>query len=47
MIKHIVIWKLKEFAEGCSKIENAQKMKKLLEGLQSVIKEIQHIDYEI
>ena len=44
MIKHIVVWKLKESAEGCSKIENAKKMKAMLEGLQSVIKEIQYIE---
>ncbi len=39
-----MIWKLKESAEGCSKIENARRMKEMLEGLQSVIKEIQHIE---
>ncbi len=33
MVKHIVIWKLKEHAEGGSKSENALKAKKLLEGL--------------
>ena len=33
MIKHIVIWKLKEEAEGNSKIENGLKMKQLLENL--------------
>ena len=44
LIKHIVIWKLKESAEGCSKMKNAKKMKDMLEGLQSIIKEIQHIE---
>ncbi len=28
MIKHIVMWKLKSFAEGASKKENAEKIKK-------------------
>ena len=33
MIKHIVLWKLKENAEGKSKTENVQIMKAMLEGL--------------
>ena len=37
MIKHIVIWKLKEQAEGCSASENAQKMKQLLDALVSKV----------
>ena len=32
MIKHIVMWKLKDHAEGKSKRENALRMKELLEG---------------
>lgn len=44
MIKHIVMWKLKEFAEGSSKIENAQKVKADLEALKSVIDEIDEIE---
>jgi hypothetical protein len=44
LIKHIVIWTLKDFAEGGSKAENAKKMKAMLEGLQPVIKKIQHIE---
>ena len=33
MIKHIVFWKLKEFAEGSTKHENALKVKAMLENL--------------
>lgn len=33
MIKHIVIWKLKEEASGGSRTENALKMKQMLEAL--------------
>ena len=33
MIKHIVLWKLKESSEGKSKAENIQIMKSMLEGL--------------
>ncbi len=40
MIKHIVMWKLKEQAEGCSKLENAQKLKARLESLPKKITEI-------
>ena len=44
MIKHIVMWKLKEFAEGSSKFENAKKVKADLEALKSVIDEINEIE---
>ena len=37
MIKHIVLWKLKDFAEGNSKSENALQLKKLLENLNGKI----------
>ena len=40
MIKHIVMWKLKEHAEGLSKLENAQKLKAWLESLPKKITEI-------
>lgn len=40
MIKHIVMWKLKEVAEGKTKSENAEIMKKLLEGLPAKIPEL-------
>ena len=47
MIKHIVMWKLKDFAEGASKKENALKIKSSLEGLKSKIKEIKFIEVGI
>ncbi len=37
MIKHIVVWKLKDFAEGNSKDVNAREVKRLLEGLRGKI----------
>jgi len=33
MIKHIVMWTLKDQAEGADRIANAKKMKELLEAL--------------
>ena len=33
MVKHIIMWKLYDFAEGFSKEENAQRMKQQLEEL--------------
>lgn len=40
MIKHIVMWKLKEVAEGKTKAENAEVMKELLEDLPNKIGEL-------
>lgn len=37
MVKHIVMWKLKEFAAGADKKANAIQMKKKLEALQGVV----------
>ena len=37
MVKHIVMWKLKENANGENKKTNAIKMKKMLESLQGVV----------
>ena len=37
MITHIVMWKLKENAEGGSKIENMMKLKTMLETLPTKI----------
>ncbi len=37
MVKHIVIWKLKETANGQSKGANAQAIKEKLEGLVGVV----------
>jgi multimeric flavodoxin WrbA len=44
MLKHIVMWKLKDFAEGKTKAENAKMMKEMLEGLKEKIAEIEHIE---
>jgi len=37
MIKHIVMWTLKDSAEGADKTANARKMKELLEALPPLI----------
>jgi hypothetical protein len=37
MIKHIVMWKLKEHAEGADKAANARRMKELLEGCAGIV----------
>jgi len=41
MIKHVVMWKLKDVAEGKTKQENAGIMKELLEGLPAKIMELE------
>ncbi len=43
MIKHIVVWKLKDSAEGSSKQENALILKSKLEGLKQ-IKEVKKLE---
>ncbi|MBI2851251.1 MAG: Dabb family protein [Chloroflexi bacterium] len=47
MLKHVVMWKLKDFAESGSKQDNARKMKSELEGLKHKIKEIKSIEVGI
>lgn len=47
MIKHIVNWKLKDFAEGKTKLENSNKMKKDLEGLVGKIDVIKSLEVGI
>ena len=47
MVKHVVMWKLKDFAEGASKKENALKIKASLEGLKSKIKEVKYLEVGI
>ncbi len=47
MLKHIVMWKLKEFAEGKTKAENAQFMKENLERLVGIIPEIKSLQVGI
>ena len=37
MIKHIVMWKLKEQAEGANRATNAVKMKALLDGCANLV----------
>ncbi len=47
MIKHVVLWKLKNVAEGKTKAENAEVMKKLLEDLPNKIKELERVEVGI
>ncbi|WJF89050.1 Dabb family protein [Paraburkholderia bonniea] len=37
MIRHIVMWKLKETAAGASRAENALKLKEKLEGCRDIV----------
>lgn len=47
MIRHIVMWKLKDGAEGATKEKNAQKLKLILEGLRTNIEEIKAVEVGI
>lgn len=47
MIRHVVMWKLKDEAEGASKEKNAEKMKLILEGLKVNIDEIKNVEVGI
>ncbi len=44
MIRHLVMWTLKETAEGAPAVENAKKMKTMLEGLAGKIPGLTHIE---
>lgn len=44
MIKHIVMWKLKEQALGATAVENAERMKQMLEALMGVVPTLGHIE---
>ena len=44
MIKHIVMWKLKDFADGTDKAQYARKMKNDLEALRATIPQIKHLE---
>jgi len=44
MIKHIVMWKLKESGEGASKAENARKIQRILEALPAAIPEVARVE---
>lgn len=37
MLKHIVMWKLKQEAEGADKAANARKMKEMLDGCADLV----------
>jgi Stress responsive A/B Barrel Domain. len=43
MVKHVVCWKLKDEAEGNTKLQNALIAKEMLEDLREVIEEIRSI----
>ena len=47
MIKHIVMWKFKDFAEGATKEENILKVKSMLEALPEKIDYIREMHVEI
>ena len=47
MIKHVVMWKLKDFADNRSKAENAKMMKSMVKGLKDKIKEIKFMEIGI
>lgn len=47
MFKHIVMWRLKEFAENADKQENALKMKTILTRLKEEIPLIKHMEVGI
>jgi hypothetical protein len=44
MLKHIIVFKLKDTAEGASKKENAMILKSKLEGLKRAIKEVRELE---
>ena len=47
MIKHIVMWKFKDEAEGLTKTENIQKVKSMLEALPQKIDFIREMHVEV
>ncbi len=47
MIRHIVMWKLKDEAAGATKEKNAEKLKLILEGLRTNIEEIKAVEVGI
>lgn len=44
MIRHIVMWKLKDSAEGASREENVEKFKTLLEGCRDLVPGTLHLE---
>jgi hypothetical protein len=47
MIKHIVMWRLRAFAEDADRTENSVKMKQMLEALPAKIPEIGKLEVGI
>jgi hypothetical protein len=47
MIKHVVMWKLKNFAEDADKTRNAKRIKIELEALRNTIPQIFHLEVGI
>lgn len=47
MIKHIVMWTLKEDALGATATENGAKMKEMLEALMPTVPTLKHIEVSI
>ncbi len=47
MLTHIVVWKLKDYAESAEKIENDRIIKAKLEGLKDTIKGIKFLEVGI
>ena len=47
MIRHIVMWKLKEEAEGATRAENAVKLKDKLDGCRNVVPGILRFEVSI
>ncbi len=47
MIKHIVMWKFKDFAEGLTKEENILKVKSMLEALPEKIDFIREMEVHV
>lgn len=47
MIKHVVMWKLKDFAEGADRSRNAKRVKIELDALKKTIPQIWHIEVGI
>jgi len=47
MIKHVVMWKLKDFAENADRARNAKRIKIELEALKNTIPQIFHMEVGI
>ncbi len=47
MLKHVVMWKLKDNADGRNKAENAILIKERLEALEGIIEELKDIEVGI